>query len=221
MSPWDGRDDLKLASLDGLGDSEALRAEAEQAVRAAGGDVSPPRYQEGADASDSVRVTVDGRGELESVDISRHWRDRLAVGGLAGALFEAYTAALTKAVSALGLAAMTGDHALAGQPSRADGNEDWPRPDPEVDEERWLAASWAMLDEIHAELRRLTALEADSAAAAHRDTTLSSPRGCFTVRLRGRDIVEITGDISRIAMAEAEQLRLDALAVLRAAQSGH
>jgi hypothetical protein len=222
MSPPDGRDDESaLASLDGLGDSHLLRAQAEQQLRASGGEVVTARHHQGGDASDSVWVTVDPRGGVESIDISRTWRDRLAVGNLGAAVLEAYTAAVQKALSAAALATLAGDRTATRQPEWA-GSDDpgstWTQFESEVDERRWLAETWDVLDGVDAELHRLTALEAESATIAERDTTLSSPHGYLTVRLRGRGVVDITGDVPRIALADPEQLRLDALAVFRAAQ---
>jgi hypothetical protein len=62
-----------------------------------------------------------------------------------------------------------------------------------------------------------TAAMARVAAASHdhtsRDTTVRSPRGCFTAILRGRTLVGISGDSRGIAMADTRLLQGEAGAV--------
>jgi hypothetical protein len=230
MPPRDRRDDLTLASLDVLGDSGALRVQAEQQLRVADGELRPSSYYAGADASNAISVSVDGRGRVESIDINRNWRERLAVGEFAGALFGAYTAAVQKSLAAAALAAHAAEQAEpAGQAVQAgtrqqdgarqrhaeNGNSDAER---ELDDREWLAATWDVLGGVDAELKRLARIEAEGRAAADRDTSVSSPHGYLTVRLRGRGVVGISGDVRRIAVADAERLRWDALAMFRAAR---
>jgi hypothetical protein len=221
MPPLDGRDDdLTLARLDVLGDSDGLRAQAEQLMRTAGGETRAPDHHEGADESDSIWVAVDARGRVESVDISRRWREQLGVGRFADGLFEAYTAAVGKSLTAAASAALSDEQEpqAPAWPDASIPGPDRAQPEPLEDDRAWLATTWNALDGIDAELKRLTRMEADGVGAADHDTALSSPGGYLTVRLRGRTLVGISGNVTRIATADAQQLRLDALAALRAAQ---
>src|SRR5688500_14124989 len=83
----------QLASLVWLGDTSELRAGAEAALRK-NEDEGQAERLERADESGSILVTVDARGQVVDVGVARDWRERLELGRFAGALFEAYVAAV-------------------------------------------------------------------------------------------------------------------------------
>lgn len=211
-----GRDgEFRLADLGFLGDTEDLRARALEQVRAAGQDFRGPGVHEGADASDSIWVAVDGRGEVHGVEISRQWRDRLSVGRFADALFQAYTGAVRRAMDAAAVSA------LAAEPHSAEAGNVDAVVDSEQDqqpkgEREWRIATWETLYDVKAALGRLQRAAADGEAGGGSVDTRRSPSGYLTARLSGHGIVGISGDVRMIAAADVEHLRQEALAVLHA-----
>jgi hypothetical protein len=199
-----------LASLDSLGDPDELRTRAEQLLRAGETDGRPPATQEGADASDSVWLSLDARGGLAGVEISRHWRDRIGPAGFAPALYEAYVDATRKVLTAAGLARLAGTAAPTPTPAPDDSGA------APVRDGDWLSATWAALDEVETELDRLSRLDS-TAAAAMAQRTVPGPDGLLEVRVRGGNVVGISGNATRIAGADVDRLRQEAVAVLRAA----
>jgi hypothetical protein len=197
--------DLTPASLDFLGRDEDLIEELRHQTHAP--PLGPGEPGRGADASDSIRVTVDDRGRVHDVEISWQWRRRPGPGRFAESLFEAYTEAVRRATTAAALAA------LSGRPGRRDDPAPVAPPAEPADEARWRAQTWAALEEIGATLHRL-----DAAAREDNPTTVRSPHGCLTAELRGGAIAAIHGDPALIAGLDVEWLRQDALAVLRAAE---
>jgi hypothetical protein len=185
---------VNLDSLDGLSSSDEVRVQ------------GPAPYQ-GADATDSVKVTVDARARMINVDVSDGWRERVGVTDFADALFDAYTAAVRKALTAAAVTALAG--VPEQRPSQPPSMKEYTGSD--VD---WLRAKQTTLDRVHAELSRLATVDT---AGAGREWTLSSPHGYLTLRLLGRSLAGIHGDVRRIARAGAAQLRFDALAAFRAA----
>jgi hypothetical protein len=194
----------RLASLNWLGDIDQLRTRAEEALRQTAGSRGEGERLEGADESGSLSVTVDARSRVIDVQVNRQWRDRLEVGAFAGAVFEAYTAAVKASFEAAALAA------LDAEPSVPEGSA--PAVPTGIEESDWLREVWAVLDANDAASRRLSALESPD----QRERTLASPGGYLTLHLRGHGLVRITGDVRRIAVADAAQLRHDALVTLRA-----
>lgn len=224
------RDGLVLASLDAFpgtdptGTDQLSAAELRGQMLAAGEDFHAPAHQEGADRSDSVWVSADARGRVQSVEISRRWRERLDPDGFAPALLEAYTAAERKVFDAAAMQAFAEQrraaaHGTAGYPAadeRTDGMP-WRGSDP-FDEAEWLAATWDTLDEVGAELSRLTRLDTTGGMAGG-ETTVSSPHGYLTLRVLGRAVVGISGDVRHIRVCDPEQLRREAIAAFQAAES--
>ena len=220
VEPDDG---LTLSSLDFLGDTDDLRVRAQQELDqlndAGGGAV--PRH--GADSSDSVWVALDERGRLTDVDISRHWRERLGPSALPDALFQAYTDAVR--LAAAGSALRRGSADPTARTSRfGDGGVGVDGVGPAGDlspyDARWRAATWAALDGVRARLEEIRSTRLRGHAADDEEE-LSSPRGLFTVRLSGGGVVGISGDVRLIGSAESEELRREAMAVLRDAEASY
>ncbi|MFG1654250.1 hypothetical protein ACGFIE_30380 [Micromonospora sp. NPDC049275] len=206
----DGRHERrKLASLDFLGDDSALREQADRALRETGHELRPGECS-GADHTGAVRVVVDTKREVSAVAIARDWRGRLGPGGFAGALFEAYVAGVQ---AALELAAL-----LRLQAEEREGGPASPEQDPlnraserDVDEHTWLRDTWRTLHDLDAELDAATRV-----ARRSDESSMSSPNGCLTLRIRGGGITGIAGDVRRIARADAGQLQFEARSLFRA-----
>jgi len=213
--PGLGDDDWpRLSSLDTLGDDGALRAAGRLATgqAAARRDEVPDRLV-GEDPTGAVRVTVDDRGRVVDVAVDKHWRDRVGAQRFADGLFGAYTEAVRTAMDAAAGAA------LSREPGRPGPRPASPPPDPALDPQpeehwRWQTATWAKLGEVEAELARMR-----RAPAALPEETVRGPNGMLTARRSGGGVTGITGETRLIAYAEAEQLRTDALAVLRTTES--
>lgn len=204
-------DDLELSSLDFLGETADLQAQVQRQV-------DPPAAgrRQGADPSESVWISVDAEGRVEGVEISRSWRDRIEPDAFPAALFQAYTDGLRKMVDATAVAA------LASRPEPG-GPVESERPaaagvaEPPAGEREWLAATWALLHDLDDQLRRLDRITAVVEARDGGRTTVTSPHGYLAARMEGPAISEITGDVQRLRAAGTEQLRLEALALFRAA----
>jgi hypothetical protein len=236
----DGRRGI-LADLSFLGDPDELRAAAERHVREYHADPRKIAHFEGADTSGSIWVMVERRGRVESVEVIRHWRERLAVAHFATALADAYGAATRHALTTAAVVALTYRRRPGGrmpaeriprQPGGSGPDAGDARPSAVAtdrdDPARWLRATRAALDGTGAELDRLDRLAtarrnaAGGADRACRDSrageqVVASPSGYLTLRLRDGRLDSICGDVRRIAAAGPEQLRLDALAAFRAA----
>jgi hypothetical protein len=207
----------RLSSLDVLGGDNALRA----AGRLAAGQAAARRGDAadrliGEDATGSVRVTVDDRGRVVDVGVDRRWRERLGAERFADGLFGAYTDAVRAAMDVAAGAALSRPPDPP-RPRSASSPLGWdPGQDrqPE-DHRRWQMATWAALGEIEAELVRMRR----ASAAAVPEETVRGPNGLLTARRSGGGVTSVTGDTRLIAYADADQLRTDALAVLRATVS--
>ncbi|MDG4838272.1 YbaB/EbfC family nucleoid-associated protein [Micromonospora sp. WMMD967] len=201
------RERPELASLDFLGDDSVLREQADRALRETGRELRAADCS-AADHSGSVRVVVDAQREVSAVTIARDWRSRLGPSGFADALFEAYAAAVQAALEA---AALLHLQTQERDPAASDQEPLDRSPDRDVDEYTWLRDTW----------RTLSDLDADLDAAARRTTRtdesgMSSPNGCLRLRIRGGGIIGITGDVRRIARADAGQLQFEARSLFRA-----
>ena len=199
------RADFGLASLDVLGDPADLEAQARQAMAELGGDPNADR-PEGADPTNSIWVTTDRDGRVQSVEVSRQWRDRIEPGEFGNALLAAYGSATMKAIAAAArsdLAEGDGRPAPPAEPVEAF-----------LDGEDWLARMRDILGRADERVRAAERLER-SGAVDDADRTVVSPNGMLTVRLRGTTPVGITSDIMAIRRADAEQLRLEILDVFR------
>ena len=197
---------LALARLDLGGDDADVRA------LARGGEQSLRPPFEGADASNSVWVSVSGRARVENVEISRSWNDRLSPGDVAQALLESYNDATRKAFTAAAVTAWEDEQAGV---SRAE-PEDVPvyRLPPDDDDRAWLRAVRDTLEDIEVERHRRSRGEITRSP----QETIASPLGCFRARVQGNAVVEITGDTVAIRESSADQLRREALAIFRRAQ---
>ncbi|WP_285796106.1 hypothetical protein [Micromonospora sp. NBRC 107095] len=198
---------LKLASLDFLGDDSVLREQADRALRETGRELRPEDCS-GTDRTGSVRVVVGTQREVSAVTIAWDWRSRLGPSGFADALFEAYAAAVQAALES---AALLHLQTQERDPAASDQEPLDRSPDRDVDEYTWLRDTW----------RTLADLDADLDAAARLTTradesSMSSPNGCLTLRIRGGGIIGITGDVRRIARADARQLQFEARSLFRA-----
>ncbi|MDG4833578.1 hypothetical protein O7627_30355 [Solwaraspora sp. WMMD1047] len=213
-----------MASLDFFGEPDRLSTDppARAGVLPRGGPGGAGRWgstsiensghQYGADRSNAVRVQVDARGRVETVDIDHHWRERVAVAGFAAAVFEAYAEALRKTYQLAARTALRTDRpATSGRPTVI--GQRSPVEDPAPRE--WARRTRATLDELGAELDHLAGRRP---TAGTPERTVASPRGCLTLRLRGQQLTAVDGDPRRIGAAGPEQLRLDLLAAFRAAE---
>nr|MDT0663512.1 hypothetical protein [Micromonospora sp. DSM 115978] len=278
-----------LASLDFLGEPDRLWAEAERTIRPTGPGcrsgagaagrravptAAPNLHQYGADPSNAVRVQVDGRGRVESVDVDHRWRERVAVAGFGAAVFEAYTQALRGSYQAAahavlrahqpapgrtgparsvvgpaasagagpaaggspvagvsplagvspvaggssldGVSRGAGGSSLDGGSSLAGGSSlDGRSPvDGRVTGPEWARRIRAVLDDLDVELDGLANRRPPPVTP---ERSVTSPRGCFTLRLRGQHLTGVSGDPGRIGVSGPEQLRLDVLAAFQAA----
>jgi len=212
-------DEFKLASLDFMGTTAELEAKAKAAVIAAGSDFTPPPRQEGADGSGAVRVTVDRQGTVVEVQVGREWRDRLKAADFPAALLAAYHAAAARAIEIEGLARLVAEQGKTPQEREAQERQrsaqvraglDYSPPE---DDRAWLAATWGKIYELDEKLHQLSRPD-----PTEQQTRVPSPQGYLVLTHRGATITAITGDAERIASADQQRLRTEALAIFRAAQ---
>lgn len=205
-SPDSREVDLALAQLDTLGADETLRARA--AAFAAEQKSEPADRYDGSEPTKSVWVTVDPRGRLVGVDISRTWRDRLEPEKFADALFGAYQAAMHKALAA----EFAAGHVTAGQPEgeppvRGDDYGAMPAAE-------WLAVARARLRRIDTRLRELS----EETATRPDAIEVRSPNGYLTLQVAGRGVVGVTGNAGALKFANPDLLRQDVLDAFRRAK---
>ncbi|MFY1620917.1 hypothetical protein [Micromonospora sp. WMMD736] len=201
------RERPELASLDFLGDDSVLREKADRALRETGRGLRPEDCS-GADQTGSVRVVVDTQREVSAVTIARDWRSHLGPSGFADALFEAYAAAVQAALEA---AALLHLQTQERDPAASDQAPLDRSPDRDVDEYTWLRDTWRTLSDLDAELDAATRLPRRTD-----ESSMSSPNGCLTLHIRAGGIAGITGDVRRIARADAGQLQFEARSLFRA-----
>ncbi|MEH0927073.1 hypothetical protein [Micromonospora sp. CPCC 205558] len=206
MQQGSGHERRKLASLDFLGDDSALREQADRALRETGRELRPAECS-GVDRTGSVRVVVDTERNVSAVTIARDWRSRLGPNGFADALFEAYAAAVQ---AALELAALLRLQTEPSGPAAPDQEPLDRSPDRDVDEHTWLRDTWQTLHDLDAELDAAARLSTQTD-----ESSMSSPDGCLTLRIRGGGITGITGDARQIARADAGQLQYEARSLFR------
>ncbi len=213
-------DEFKLASLDFMGTTAELEAKAKAAVIAAGSDFTPPPRQEGADGSGAVRVTVDRQGTVVEVQIGREWRDKLKAAEFPAALLAAYHAAAARAIEVEGLARLVAEQSMTPQEREAQERQrsaqvraglDYSPPE---DDRAWLAATWGKIYELDEKLHNLSRPD----PTEQQQTRVPSPQGYLVLTHRGTTITAITGDAERIAAADQQRLRTEALAIFRVAQ---
>jgi hypothetical protein len=211
----DREGDLTLASLDSAGNAADLEAQARRQIAEMGGDIPQPGSRtEGADASNSIWVTIDTEGRVESIEVSRNWRDRLDAGAFAGALLGAYNNAQGKSVQARAVKAFT---AMSEGRSRHEGRATPVDlgPSPHDDPERWLAETMEAISSLTAQVQAINRGEAVQEIVG--ESVVRSPNELLTLRHQGRQISEITGEVMQIRRTDPESLRLEALDLFRAA----
>jgi hypothetical protein len=231
-----GRDDAGLANVDFLdfSDVERLREQALAKLPASGDKPVPRERYEGSDGTGKISVTINNKGFVIDVDVSRDWAQSVSADGFATALQQAFGAATTASLEDVALAELWEDEQrrqaerrreaeerLAAQrgeepPPPPPGEED-PQPDQAPEDPRdWMAWIQDSLHAIGNELHRIELIE--RGAANEQDKTTWGTHGYLKVVHRGPQIVSITGEPGRIRMAEPYQLRSEALEVLRNAQ---
>lgn len=162
------------------------------------------RY-DGTESSESIWVAIDPNGRLLSVDLSRSWRDRLQPDQFADALFVAYAEAANKVVAA---------KLAGGRAETEKQNDDELSPDAlaALPPEEWLAVSRARLERVDATLRALP----EGTSVPERE--VRSPNGYLALRLRGNDLVGITGNTDALRLAKSNLLRQDVIDVFQDAE---
>jgi hypothetical protein len=189
MSP---REIPQLIDLNELAGPDDQRAE----IDAIAESEEPSDRYRAADPTESLWVSVDPRGRLVDVEISRTWSERLEPDGFGDALLGAYMAATRKA-----LIVETAGWAPPPPPRR--------RPEPvdeDVDPEVWLARIRSQLDEVEEVLRTAQAGE----VVAEEESEIRGRNGYLTLRLRGGAPAGITAGPA-LAHARRERLREDVL----------
>ncbi|WP_162907066.1 hypothetical protein [Allorhizocola rhizosphaerae] len=219
-----------------MGDPEQLRARALDKLHAMGGKVQLREQYEGSDPSGSIVVTVDAKGFVRDVDIRKDWQSSVAADGFAAALFDAYTAGVQQILETTALAELArqeqerraeSERREAEREAARRGEQPAPVPraaeaegalPPEDDREfhAWVLDS---LYRIGDEMYRVEKVERELASPPQ-ESTITGPRGYLKVRHQKETILGVTGDGTRIRMAEAQQLRSEALEVFREAQHG-
>jgi hypothetical protein len=198
-------------NLDFLPDRRSLEAQARRQLAELQRDGPIVDDGVGADSTNSIWMTVDPDGTIESIEISRRWKDQLDSNHVRGRCVRGVPQLPSR------------KRLLAGA---ARDCRRWTEPPPEPPppeelEERPDPETWARRNEDRLE-RITSAVDADirrvrGEDVADHETVLKSPEEFFTLRLRGRVIVELTADIMKVRRADAEQLRLEALDLFKAA----
>ena len=196
---------LSLANLDFLGDDDALRTNAAQAVDEFASR-SAPRLHSGQDRTASVSLLLTRAGQVEDVTISRDWRRQAGVTRIGDAVYEAYTGALGSLLETIAVEELQRDQPALARPAQPPATST----EPELDQALWLQRTWGALHHIDADLARLS-----HAPEQPEQRTISSPHGCLTLHLRGAGITAITSDTARVAGMDTEQLRLEARSLFR------
>jgi len=231
-----GRENAGLAKVDFLdfSDMEQLREQALAKLPVSGEKPVPRERYEGADGSGSISVTINAKGIVIDVDVSRDWSRSVSPDGFATALVQAYGVAVAASLEDAALAQLWEDEQRRMAQRRREAEERWaaqrgeappppppgeedPQPDKAPEDPRdWMAWIQDSLYSIGDELHRIELVE--RGAANEQDKTTWGSHGYLKVIHRGPEIVSITGDVARIRMAEPYQLRSEALEVLRNAQ---
>jgi hypothetical protein len=213
MHPYGG-DEFELPSLDFVGDERELRALALRDLEAVGGrNYRTPAYEEAGDATNAIRVTVDKAGLVKDVHVARDWRQQLSLHAFGHALLEAYQNARRAMMNAVALGE------LAEEERDGRRGEDWPDEPPAVPyvPERDIGEIWRMLSEIEDIMYRTEKLERQAGGESVR--TVSSPYGYLTGRCQGRSLLSIAAELTLIQQAGPEQLRSEAVELLRQVES--
>lgn len=162
--------------------------------------VEPTSEYRAEDPSGSLWVSVDPRGRLVDVEISRTWTERLAPESFADVLFSTYTAALQKAA----LAAAAEEPPRPRRPRQPEPRSvDEESVDEELSPDAVLAKVDAAMAEMDAALRAVR-----STPDTDREEEIRGRYGYLTLRLRGGVPVGITGSPA-VANASRARLRED------------
>ena len=175
------------------------------------------RY-EGTDATELVSLVLDGVGGVESVRISPEWFQRRGASSLGLAMYEAYQAAMTRAMEAsVGQmdAAEDQEQFRAAEPSETYSPRVWSgRPQDfqapsfaDIRDRLWTIQEQQYQREYLRERRRVE---------QPAERLVYGPYGMVTVRMRGVGITEITV-LSNAGRDDVPALEHDALVALRTA----
>jgi hypothetical protein len=186
--------DFGLADLSGIGDPGQLRARAEEAMAGLDVDSRPGASQQGADASDSVWVTVTTEGAVADISISRRWSERLADDRLGEAVLAAYRQAEQKRA-----VAETRDHRDA-----ADQRYDLDMPD--LDDPRWLDWVWATLSDSQRRVERLSARQPQETV---QERTVAGPAGYVRLRVVDSTVTDVLVDAVHTARRDPDGIAGD------------
>lgn len=215
-----GPDLVRLASPSDVAD---LETELRQSIPP-GTPARPPERQVARDATGSVGVVVDSRGQVEDVTIDRQWRSRLNPDELLSALLDTYRTAVHQAREA----------SVAARWVARGAGLDPPTPDDlplDRQEEPLLtplgptadrAERWRRIREMRAQIaaqRERRKQREQALADARRERERTGPHGYLTATIQFGSVLSITGDQSRFKYAETEHLQQDALAILSQANS--
>ena len=231
-----GRDNAGLANVDFLdfSDMDQLREQALAKLPVSGEKPVPRDRYEGTDPSGTIHVTINNQGIVIDVDVQRDWSQSVSADGFATALLQAWGTATAASVEDRALAELWEDEQRRAAQRRREQqerlaaqrgeelppeppSEDDPQPDKAPEDPRdWMAWIQDSLYAIGDELYRIERVE--RGAANEQDRATWGSHGYLKVIHRGPEIVSITGDPTRIRMAEPYQLRSEALEVLRNAQ---
>lgn len=216
MDPRNGK--WVLPSLEYSGDLAELEADARRQVAQAEREGPPSDRPVGTDSTNSIWITVDADNLVESIEISRRWKDQLDSTRFGAALFEAYGDALSKALGARAIRALAAKQERSARGEPAPATDEWGEREVDVDDETWFRELQASVERLSAQLDAYRRMAAEGGATEEYERELKSPNEMFTMRLQGPAVVAITGDVMQIRRADAEQLRLEALDLFRAAQ---
>jgi hypothetical protein len=231
-----GRENAGLANVDFLdfSDMEQLREQALAKLPLSGEKPVPRERYEGTDGSGSISVTINTKGIVIDVDVTRDWSQSVSADGFATALLQAYGTAVAASIEDTALGELWEDEQRRTAARRREQQERWaaqrgeeppppppgeedPQPDKAPEDSRdWMAWIQDSLYSIGDQLHRIERIE--RGAANEQDKATWGSHGYLKVIHRGPEIVSITGDVARIRMAEPYQLRSEALEVLRNAQ---
>jgi hypothetical protein len=213
---------------------EQLREQALAKLPASGEKPVPRERYEGTDPSGAISVAINAKGIVIDVDVRRDWTQSVSADGFATALLQAFGAAIAASLEDVALGNLWEDERERAAQRRREQEERWaaqrgeeppppppgeedPQPDKAPEDPRdWMAWIQDSLYAIGDELHRIERVE--RGVANEQDKATWGSHGYLKVIHRGPEIVSITGDPARIRMAEAHQLRSEALEALRNAQ---
>ncbi|WP_328442739.1 hypothetical protein [Amycolatopsis sp. NBC_00438] len=200
-------DHVVLAQLD-VPDVATANAQLNELLQPGGQRVEPAAEYEARDSTGTIRVAVDARRQLTSVDIQLSWATQIPAAQFAAVLFQTYITAIQRAMVVELANAQPRAAALPASesPVADDGSRSF---------DEWNAVIRARMSDVDEQLERIHRLEANQPAPTVRD--VRSPRGFFVLHLRGGSPAGLTGSANALTNAGADRLRLDLLEVFAAA----